>query len=107
MSDSLALIAAELEQLAGVIVDPEDTRLDPFGLKLHELSERLDNERRWILTRAEAMAGRVNRAEGALGECRELFAELRGDWSDNRGPCREGMMIIDKVLEERETRETS
>lgn len=37
-------------------------------------------------------------ATKVLGECRELFVELRGDWSDNRGPCREGLAIIDAAL---------
>lgn len=34
-----------------------------------------------------------------LRTCRILFEELRSDWSDNRGPCRDGMEAIDKVLE--------
>lgn len=89
MTDSLAQIAEEMHLLA--------LALDNKPLK--EMSERLNNERKWLLIRCEALAKRVNAAEGALLECRDLFSELRGDWSDNRGPCREGMMIIDKVLE--------
>lgn len=41
---------------------------------------------------------RFNELEDALKACRELFVELRGDWSDNRGPCREGFEIIDRAL---------
>lgn len=44
------------------------------------------------------LAARVEQLEGALAACRELFTELRGDWSDNRGPCREGFAIIDAAL---------
>jgi len=34
----------------------------------------------------------------ALGRCRELFSDIRGDWSDPRADCREGWAIIDAAI---------
>jgi hypothetical protein len=34
-----------------------------------------------------------------LEQCAVLFVDLRDDWSDNRGPCREGIALINKVLQ--------
>jgi hypothetical protein len=35
----------------------------------------------------------------ALEKCRDLFTEIRGDWSDPRSECREGWRIIDEALD--------
>ena len=34
----------------------------------------------------------------ALEKCRELFADIRGDWTDPRSQCREGWRVIDEAL---------
>src|SRR3990172_4188835 len=34
----------------------------------------------------------------ALEKCKELFTEIRGDWSDPRAECREGWAVIDAAL---------
>jgi hypothetical protein len=34
----------------------------------------------------------------ALKRCRELFYEIRMDWSDPRSECREGVALIDEAL---------
>ena len=44
-----------------------------------------------------ACAGRVHMAT-ALGQCRDLFLEVRADWSDPRSECREGWALIDAAI---------
>lgn len=46
---------------------------------------------------------RVKDLEGALRRCRELFSDIRGDWTDPRSECREGWAIIDAALNQSRT----
>jgi hypothetical protein len=71
---------------------------------LARLEARLAEQHELIL-RGQTREAEILRLEAncealtaALRECRGLFSELRGDWSDNRGPCREGFRIIDAAL---------
>jgi len=46
----------------------------------------------------EALAQALDEDTSVLEQCRELFLDLRQDWSDNRGACREGIALINSVL---------
>jgi hypothetical protein len=41
---------------------------------------------------------RIEELEGIIEEMTKLFGELRGDWSDNRGPCRTGLGLAEQAL---------
>jgi hypothetical protein len=45
-----------------------------------------------------AFSARVEQLEEALSKCRELFSEIRADWSDPRDEIREGWAVIDAAL---------
>jgi hypothetical protein len=46
----------------------------------------------------ERQAAEIERLRVALVGCRELFSEIRKDWSDPRSEIREGWAIIDAAL---------
>lgn len=46
-----------------------------------------------------ALRQEVESLREALTKCRELFSEIRMDWSDPRAECREGWAIIDAALQ--------
>ena len=43
----------------------------------------------------------------ALNKCYDLFAEIRGDWSDPRAECREGFEVITQALADHEAAQKS
>lgn len=63
----------------------------------------------WCKPRDEAIAawnarptpdlGDVDELVSKLSRCRELFYEIRMDWSDPRDECREGMATLDAIME--------
>lgn len=46
----------------------------------------------------ESILGNADTLADALKRCRELFSEIRGDWTDPREQCREGWRVIDAAL---------
>ncbi len=42
--------------------------------------------------------GKIERLRETLQQCRSLFGEIRGDWTDPRRECRAGVDIISAVL---------
>ena len=49
-------------------------------------------------TGVEHLQSQLASMREALTKCRELFSEIRMDWSDPRAECREGWSVIDAAL---------
>jgi len=65
------------EQLAHVLVEQDFAKLEA------ELEQAAERQRDMI---------------AALKVCRELFSEIRNDWTDPRSECRKGWTVIDAIL---------